>query len=105
MAVVITSPRPGAKLKAKKPVTIAVGVSGSADVDWVEIRVCSGADCDWDSARPVAVDESAPYSARWKTPKNGTVTFLAQIAYDDDTAGADPVTVSIKKAKKKKKRR
>ena len=100
--VSITSPANGAKVKAKKAVTVAAAVSGAQSGVSVEFRVCSGGDCSWLAGRSFGVDASAPYSATWRAGKSGAATFLAQATGANGADTSNPVAVSIKKAKKKK---
>jgi hypothetical protein len=102
LAVRITSPGNGTKVKAKKLVTISATVSGARSGVSVEFRVCSGGNCSWLAGRGLGIDASAPYSATWRAGKSGAATFLAQETGASGADTSDPVTVSIKKAKKKK---
>jgi hypothetical protein len=98
--VAITAPRGGAKLKPRARITLVAAVAGGSGQAAVEFRMCPGVVCSWGGAEPLGSDSSAPYEMAWQAPKSGTVTFLAQAAADQ-TATSDPVTVKIKKKKKK----
>jgi hypothetical protein len=100
----ITTPKNGAKVKSKKSVSIAAQVSTALSaVTAVEFRSCPGGSCSWNTATPLATDSSAPFAAPWKAPKSGSATFLAQVTHAEGTDLSDPVRVTVKKAKKKKK--
>ena len=89
-------------MKAGAAVTIAAAVGNAAGPTTVEIRSCSGSNCQWNAASSLGTDASAPYQVGWKAPKSGTITFLAQVTDADESDLSDPVSVTIKKKKKKK---
>ena len=103
--VAITSPRHGAKVKAKTSVTIAATVNDAVGAAVVEFRSCGGSACSWAGAASLGSDSSAPYGVSWTAPASGSVTFLAQVTDDEGATLSEPVTVLIEKAKAKKKKK
>ena len=96
--VTITSPRNGANPKGKKTMILSVTASDAGSgLASVEFRRCGGGACAWDQGIPLA-GSGPPFTARWKLPKRGTFTLLAQ-AIDDDgnVALSSPVTIRVKK--------
>jgi hypothetical protein len=100
-AVRITDPTEGAKIKAGKLVTVAVAVAGSADPGGVEVRVCAGVECAWDTAPVVGTDTTAPYTVDWRPRKKGRFILLAQASIEgNQPERSDPVQVTVKKRKR-----
>jgi hypothetical protein len=98
-AVAISRPQSGARLKGKKALWVTASASDAGSgVAAVEFRRCRGASCAWDDATMLGSDSSAPFTIRWKLPKRGRFTILAQaVDQDGNTAISDPVSVQIKK--------
>ncbi len=83
-------------------VTITATVNDVANVQSMRFGVCNGASCSWDAARSLGEINDSPYSVQWKSPKSGTFSFLAQVAYaDGSTAVSEPRTISHKAKKSK----
>jgi hypothetical protein len=104
-AIHISSPGSGARVKARKWVMLGATVADApAGGLTIEYRVCPGSACAWEEGQSLATVSDPPYSARWKAPKKGAFTFLAQATHGDGTSVSAPVTVSVKKEKGKRKR-
>ena len=103
--IAIISPRHGARIKAKRSLTVGAALSDPIGSAVVKFRSCGGSACSWGVATPLGTDAGAPYGVGWRVPAAGTVTFLAQVTDGDGSDLSDPVTVSIQKAKKKKKKK
>ena len=83
-------------------VTISATVNDAANVQSMQFGVCNGASCSWDAARSLGETSTSPYSVQWKSPKSGTFSFLAQVAYvDGSTAVSEPRTINHKAKKSK----
>lgn len=87
---VITKPGNSARVKSKSRVQLSAHSSSNTPVTF---RYCLASSCTWESG--VSTGTS------WRAPKKGVATFLARAG---DSPVSDPVTVTIKKAKKKKKK-
>lgn len=100
--VALTSPRAGVALKGKKKLTVSATAESGSVVTSVEFRACKGSACTWDTATPLGHDFSAPFSTSYKAPKKGSVTFLAGMTTASGaTTVSEPISVKVKKAKKK----
>ena len=92
-----------ARVKAKKRVTLTAAVANApASGARVEFRFCRGSSCTWATGQSLGVFSGTTPSTSWKASGKGRVTFLAQVTTVDGTAASNPVTVSVKKVKKKK---
>ncbi len=87
---VITKPGNRARVKSKSRVQLSAHSSASTPVTF---RYCLAASCTW--------ERGTPTGNQWRAPKKGKATFLARAG---DGPVSDPVTVTIQKAKKKKKK-
>jgi hypothetical protein len=98
-SVSISHPQDGANPKGKKKITITANAADAESlVAAVEFRRCRSSECSWEQATQLGTDTSAPFSAPWKLPKRGTVTFLARATDSEGTTAlADPVTIRVKK--------
>jgi hypothetical protein len=91
------------RVKQKKRVTITASVvNPPSDRTSIEIRVCRRAGCTWDSGQTLGVFPGPTATTTWKASGKGSATFLAQAASPDGAVSSIPVTVSVKKVKKKR---
>lgn len=91
-----------ARVKAKKRVTLTAAVANApAGSTSVEFRFCRGGSCTWTAGKSLGVGSSATPSISWKASGKGRVTFLAQVTSVDGPVTSNPVTVSVKKVKKR----
>lgn len=91
------------RVKAKQRVTLSAAVANVAvGPSSVEFRFCRGRGCSWDNGLPLAVLAGPSASTTWRASGKGRVTFLAQVSCATGSATSDPVTVVVKKPKKKR---
>lgn len=89
-------------IKSKKRLKLSATLPGaSARNSTVTVRVCRGASCSWDQGKTVATFSGGAPSTQWKATGKGQVTFLAQATTGDGVMTSNPVTVKVKKGKKK----
>jgi hypothetical protein len=90
-------------VKAKKRVTLTATVSNApAGSTNVEFRFCRGSSCIWEAGQSLGVVNSPIARKTWKASGKGQVTFLARNTSAGGTETSNPVTVRVKKAKKKR---
>jgi len=77
--------------------TVEATVSETISVNSVTFGVCKGTTCTWDSAQKLEpADTTAPFTVKWRAPKRGNYTFLAQATDDtDNVISSDPKTVKV----------
>ena len=85
------------RVKVGKSLIVEATVRDTISVNSVAFGVCKGTTCTWDSAQKLEpADTAAPFAVRWKAPKRGNYTFLAQAT---DNAGtvvlSAPKTVKV----------
>lgn len=89
-------------IKSKKLLRLSASISdATARNATVTVRVCKGASCTWGSGRDIATLPGNAPSTDWKATGKGKVTFLAQVTTAGGVVTSNPVTVNVKKAKKK----
>jgi hypothetical protein len=77
------------RIKAGKSLTVTATVSDINSVESVAFGVCKGRACTWElSGKLGPADTAAPFSVRWKAPRRGRYTFLAQAT--DETGNIIP---------------
>ena len=92
-----------ARVKARKRVTLTAAVANApSGGSRVEFRFCRGSSCTWEAGQSLGTFSGATPSTSWKASGKGRVTFVAQITTADGTVTSNQATVSVKKAKKKK---
>ena len=67
----------------------------------VTLRACRGSSCSWGSGQTIATLPGSAPSTQWKATGKGNVTFLAQVSTAGGVVTSNPVTVNVKKGKKK----
>lgn len=85
------------RVKVRKSLTVEATVSETTSVNSVAFGVCKGTTCTWDLVQKLEpADSAAPFAVKWKAPKRGIYTFLAQAT---DNAGtvvlSAPKTVKV----------
>ncbi|MCA9862692.1 MAG: hypothetical protein KC432_06720 [Thermomicrobiales bacterium] len=91
------------RVKARKRVTLTAVVANAPEGGGrVEFRFCRGSSCTWAAGQSLGVLSGAAPSTLWKASGKGKVTFLAQVSSDHGTVTSNPVTVSVKKVRKKR---
>ena len=89
-------------VKSKKRVRLSASVSNAtARNATVMLRACKGSTCTWESGRDIATLPGSSPSTDWKATGKGKVTFLAQVITPGGAATSNPVTVNVKKPKKR----
>lgn len=93
----------GPSVKSKKPIGLAASVSNiPADGASVAFQMCRGSSCVPGAGAVIATLNGATPSTTWRASGRGQVTFIAQVTTSAGSATSDPVTVTVKKAKKKR---
>lgn len=90
-------------IKSKKRLRLSATVSSAnARSATITVRSCRGSSCAWEQGRTIATLSGGAPSTQWKATGKGKVTFLAQVSAGDGVMTSNPVTVKIKKSKKKR---
>jgi hypothetical protein len=90
-------------IKSKKRLTLSASVSDvTARNSTVTLRACRGSSCTWESGQTIATLPGSSPSTQWKATGKGNVTFLAQVTAPGGAVTSNPVTVHVKKGKKKR---
>jgi hypothetical protein len=90
LAPIITSPANGARVKRKSRVPLSAYATGGTPATF---RYCRATSCTW--------EQGIATGTPWRAPKKGKATFLARAG---DGPVSDPVTITIQKARKKKRK-
>ncbi|MFN8661952.1 MAG: hypothetical protein U0075_08675 [Thermomicrobiales bacterium] len=89
-------------IKSKKRLKLSASVSdATARNAIVTLRACRGSSCSWGSGQTIATLPGSAPSTQWKATGKGNVTFLAQVSTAGGVVTSNPVTVNVKKGKKK----
>jgi hypothetical protein len=89
-------------VKSKKRLKLSATLSSAtARNSTVTLRSCRGTSCTWERGQTIATLSGGTPSTDWKATGTGKVTFLAQAATGDGVLTSNPVTVKVKKGKKK----
>ena len=92
-----------AKVKGKKAITLTAAVSNAAASDVsVEFRLCRGTSCTWEAGQSLGSAPGSAPSVVWQASGKGAITFLANVTGPTGSSLSNPVTVTIKKGKKKR---
>ena len=92
-----------ARVMQKRRVTLTATVANPpASGSNVEFRVCRGGGCTWESGQSLGVFPGPTATTTWKASGKGSVTFLAQATSQGGVVTSSPVTVGVKKVKKKR---
>ena len=90
-------------VKSSKRLRLSAAVSNTnARNATITLRACRGSSCSWDTGQTIATLAGSAPSTEWKATGKGKVTFLAQITTGAGVVTSNPVTVNVKKAKKKR---
>ncbi|MFT4041140.1 MAG: hypothetical protein QM692_23365 [Thermomicrobiales bacterium] len=93
----------GGSVKSKKHLGLAASVSNvPADGASVSFQMCRGSSCTPGAGAVIATLSGGEPSTTWRASGRGQVTFIAQVTTSAGSATSDPVTVNVKKAKKKR---
>jgi hypothetical protein len=90
-------------VKSKKRLMLSASVSDAAARNaTVTLRACRGSNCTWEAGQTIATVSGSSPSTQWKATGKGKVTFLAQMTSQGGVVTSNPVTVNVKKGKKKR---
>jgi hypothetical protein len=89
-------------IKSKKRLKLSATLSSAtARNATVTVRSCRGSSCTWEQGQTIATLSGGAPSTQWKATGKGNVTFLAQVTTGEGVVTSNPVTVKVKKGKKK----
>jgi hypothetical protein len=89
-------------VKSSKRVKLSASISNTTSRNsTITLRSCRGSSCTWDAGQTVATLSGTAPSTEWKATGKGRVTFVAQITTGSGVVTSNPVTVKVKKPRKK----
>jgi hypothetical protein len=89
-------------VQSSKRVKLSASVSNTtARNATVTLRACRGGNCSSDAGQVIATLSGSAPSTEWKATGKGKVTFVAQVMTGAGVVTSNPVTVNVKKGKKK----